>query len=160
MILDRSYPEFKTWQSWPDISTHGFHINSRVTITACSMNNIISNLLRILRMRSSEDRNKYELITEVYDIDIMLCMYTCNTRRCCCVWAVQPFYKPFYISGHIKHGQLFTLLQGFPIWGSLPIFCVPFNFCPEADNCSSWIRGWGRMNVVIILSQNLNNRIS
>ena len=36
--------------------------------------------------------NKYDLITEVYHNDILHCMYTCNTRRCCCVWVVQPFY--------------------------------------------------------------------
>ena len=42
----------------------------------------------------------------------------------------------------------------------LIIICVPFNFCPEAENCSSVIRGRGRISVVIILSQNLNDRIS
>ena len=43
----------------PEHRTHGCHVNSRATITACSINHMISNLVRIQRIRSSEDdRNK------------------------------------------------------------------------------------------------------
>ena len=52
-------PNSKHGRAGPEHRTYGFHVNSRTTITACSIKHMISNLVRILRMRSSEeDRNK------------------------------------------------------------------------------------------------------
>ena len=63
--------------------THGFQVNSRANITACSINHIISNLVRIL-MRSSSKGCKKEMKIHKQDAGHMTKL------------AAMPIYTEFY----------------------------------------------------------------